>query len=806
LEWPQLIAHWGESRGLFAKEAMMINFDPGVYARLSPEVRLYVLGLLPREPIRSFEDLGRLLKPGLMEGKQLDEVAATKRRSDKAHARPFTATPTGRALFARFDILPKLAAYIAGPEAQDACPRHLRRLIRLVEHETLALVAVDALINTIVAGWDWHDESCGMKVAKSVGESLRDEIEMARLRDPDSIDYRRVMQAQNRHIALSRYRTLKWSETVLVRAGWWLLNCAETCTLFEMEERQVGRNKLTLPKIADGYWEEIKKIREELSLARPYYFPHDKPPPDWTSFRTEYGPDRMPATFVRDEHPDTVAAVNAAFESGQLDRHAKGVSNVQRVPWMINEFMIPVVEELACHVEKRFRTLEGADDIERFKTALRDDIGLARDLVGRPFWTPYNIDFRGRLNPLAHFNIAREDRVRCLFQFWNGQPIGDSVQWLEIAVANAAGEAKGTWRKRHDWVSDNHDLIRRVAEDPFETVDDWKDFSDPFQFVAACHELIAAENEPNFITHLPVFLDGTANGIQHLACMTRDEESGKLVNLSDPDERYDIYGVMWARAKTKLRAAGDEHAEWWLSPRGNCDRLFRGLFKRPTMTYSYGVTEGGIRDQIVEAYKEEFGKPEPELWQHVDYLAKMTMATTKEMLRRPEAVMEFTRGLAELQAWRNLPLKWITPTGLPVSSNRCYEPNTKTVELKLPRRRVEYRVAEGRKDKIILGAARNDAPANFVHSMDAAHLVLSVNAAVDDGITDVAVVHDCYGAAAPQVQRFQQIIRIQMALMYRCFDVLGALLAGCQPLIGHTLPEKGTLDLLEIQHAEYPFT
>jgi DNA-directed RNA polymerase, mitochondrial len=184
----------------------------------------------------------------------------------------------------------------------------------------------------------------------------------------------------------------------------------------------------------------------------------------------------------------------------------------------------------------------------------------------------------------------------------------------------------------------------------------------------------------------------------------------------------------------------------------------------------------------------------------------MTMATTKEMLRRPEAVMEFTRGLAELQAWRNLPLKWITPTGLRVSSNRCYEPNTKTVELKLPRRRVEYRVAEGRKDKIILGAARNDAPANFVHSMDAAHLVLSVNAAVDDGITDVAVVHDCYGAAATQVQRFQQIIRIQMALMYRCFDVLGALLAGCQPLIGHTLPEKGTLDLLEIQHAEYPFT
>lgn len=46
-------------------------------------------------------------------------------------------------------------------------------------------MAVDALINTIVAGWDWNDESAAMKVAKTVGETLLDEFEMARLRDPN---------------------------------------------------------------------------------------------------------------------------------------------------------------------------------------------------------------------------------------------------------------------------------------------------------------------------------------------------------------------------------------------------------------------------------------------------------------------------------------------------------------------------------------------------------------------------------------------------------------------------------------------
>jgi hypothetical protein len=100
---------------------MTINFDPGVYARLSPEVRLHALGLMPtkQEPFRSFEELGAALgqpraKPGLIDRK-LDEVSRTKRASTVSTlTRPFTATPTMRAFFARYNILPKLAAYIAG--------------------------------------------------------------------------------------------------------------------------------------------------------------------------------------------------------------------------------------------------------------------------------------------------------------------------------------------------------------------------------------------------------------------------------------------------------------------------------------------------------------------------------------------------------------------------------------------------------------------------------------------------------------------------------------------------------------------
>jgi DNA-directed RNA polymerase len=37
-------------------------------------------------------------------------------------------------------------------------------------------------------------------------------------------------------------------------------------------------------------------------------------------------------------------------------------------------------------------------------------------------------------------------------------------------------------------------------------------------------------------TRFPVLLDGSCNGIQHLALMTRDEKAGLLVNLTNSNQ------------------------------------------------------------------------------------------------------------------------------------------------------------------------------------------------------------------------------------------------------------------------------
>jgi DNA-directed RNA polymerase len=219
------------------------------------------------------------------------------------------------------------------------------------------------------------------------------------------------------------------------------------------------------------------------------------------------------------------------------------------------------------------------------------------------------------------------------------------------------------------------------------------------------------------------------------------------------------------------------------------------------MTFSYGVTRHGAKNQIVAAYREEHDERVP--YRYASYLADLVIAVTRDMLPRPAAAMDFIRSIAGRCADRNLPMTWISPTGLPIS-NRYYEPTVKDVEMKLRRERVTYRIAVGWGSKIVKRDAMNAAPANFVHSYDASHLVRSVNEAVGGkfgdsqprGISNIMVIHDCYGTTAPRVKEFQQIIRREMSLLY-VENVLAKLLAynGINDL---TVPERGKLDPIEV--------
>jgi DNA-directed RNA polymerase len=686
-------------------------------------------------------------------------------------------------------LLPDLAEFMLSREAPSP-PKGLDRPIRQLAPEELAFVALSPLIHQIAVGWKKGDESAVMKLKLAMGRALHAKLWMKRLLAKDRGAYERIMKSKNRNREAWKYRESLWPNTYCVRAGNWLLDC--------VLQRLAGifiLDKDGFPCVTKEGEEFALRLCDERVYRDPVFVPTISPPANWTNWRSGgYWDDgsRISATFIRSSHQATERAARRAFCNGHMKQHVDGVNTLQRVGLMINAAMIPVVEKFAGKIGKKVH-----------KYVITQDVSTANALAGKTFFVPMNCDFRGRVYGVSHFNFQREDHVRSLFKFAQGMPIGDDgLRWLMIHVANCGDFdkiSKRPWHERIAWVEGNRDKIICTAQNPEATLDWWRQADAPFSFVAGCIELAAAwEIGPGFVTHLPVCFDGSCNGVQHSALIMLDEEAGKLVNLvAAADEPQDIYQLITDTVFERLRAdINNKYAKWWLD-----GRISRKLIKRPAMTFAYSVTLCGMRNQLVETYSElhELAEPTDAAAQ---YLAQHIMAAAKEILRRPAAFMDFIRELAKERAAKGEHLEWVSPTGFPWA-NRYYNKSTaKMLHLELRGECVRHKVADGFDDSINKQKAMNGAAPNFVHALDASHLIRVVNAAAIDGITSLATIHDSFGCLAPQATELHRIIRSELAELHGQ-DVLADLRDAAGSSL--PLPPKGKLDPRSVLRAEYAF-
>lgn len=99
-------------------------------------------------------------------------------------------------------------------------------------------------------------------------------------------------------------------------------------------------------------------------------------------------------------------------------------------------------------------------------------------------------------------------------------------------------------------------------------------------------------------------------------------------------------------------------------------------------------------------------------------------------------------------------------------------------------------------------------PPNFVHSLDASHMMRTVSAAAEGGMSDFALIHDSYGTHAGNSQRLADHIRAEFVRMYSEADILADLKAELEEQSGvalDDLPPKGTLDLQQVLKSDYFF-
>ena len=127
---------------------------------------------------------------------------------------------------------------------------------------------------------------------------------------------------------------------------------------------------------------------------------------------------------------------------------------------------------------RKIEEVEKKNRKRRSKRVLLDqDREIANTLVKHPrFWTPMHLDWRGRVYSVPHFSYPREDYVRGLFLFADGEPIGEEGRyWLKVHLANCAdsqelackGISKRPFIERVAWVEKH----RSEIEDRCHTAD-----------------------------------------------------------------------------------------------------------------------------------------------------------------------------------------------------------------------------------------------------------------------------------------------------------------------------------------------
>jgi DNA-directed RNA polymerase len=118
-------------------------------------------------------------------------------------------------------------------------------------------------------------------------------------------------------------------------------------------------------------------------------------------------------------------------------------------------------------------------------------------------------------------------------------------------------------------------------------------------FLAYCFEYKAyTENKSTFLSHLPVQIDCTCSGLQHLAALLRDTKLAKRVNLSlvktETSTPKDLYssaakGIQKLIAQSKTASDALKQIE-----------ITRGMVKRIIMTIPYNVTQYGVLEYLGE--------------------------------------------------------------------------------------------------------------------------------------------------------------------------------------------------------------
>jgi DNA-directed RNA polymerase len=709
------------------------------------------------------------------------------------------------------------------------------------------------------------------RLASAIGSTLEDAINFEKLRTEAPGLYKQLQRriatrkdAGVRHFVMRRQakyagiKTVEWEQGSRLRLGLMLVEFVRESTDL-IQTVKIARGAKDTPFYViptAGSAAFLEAAHNRCELLAPVNLPMVVQPKAWsTPFNGGYLEQRSTLLKVRNQEYLTELA------SADLSRLYPALNALQDTRWRINggvfstlkqvwdsgmtlgglpsrdSLILPVSPQADFEVPKEARTEEQTARIKAWKSAANavyaenmrlesKRVALAQRLwVAEKFaefeaiYFPHALDWRGRAYPIpATLSPQGDDTAKALLEFADGVPLGDNgAYWLAVHGANCFGVDKVSFEARIKWVEENTDAIREVAFDPIRNRM-WTEADAPWQFLAFAKEwaglqmhVAAGGAQEDFVSHLPVGLDGSCNGLQNFSAMLRDEVGGAATNLVPSEKPSDIYTEV-AKVSQKIvefdAGSGNEQALQWIG------KIDRKITKRNAMTYAYAATQYGFKDQLLDQMKkhaDENGEAliEGDQFKAAVYLAGVNYRAIGQVVVAARSAMGWLVSASRVAAQDSLPIRWTTPIGLPVIQNyRAFDGKWVWGHIAGERVQILYSVESEKLDK--RKQSQGIAP-NFVHSMDAAHLMATINACAGQGITSFAMVHDSYGTHAGNIDVLAYELRRAFVDQYSS-DVLGTfreqLVAQLPPELAAKippLPPTGKLDLEAIMDSEYFF-
>ncbi len=499
------------------------------------------------------------------------------------------------------------------------------------------------------------------------------------------------------------------------------------------------------------------------------------------------------------------------------------------------------------------------------------------------FYQTIELDYRGRYYYVeSFFNFQGTDEARGLMEFAEGKPITtEGRRWLSIHTASSYNQSydkesipdyfttdyvsylesegldsisvdKMTLDDRALWTENNLDqILNDVTQGHIRT-----EAEKPVVYYACCLEWAKYLADPdNHLSHLPIQIDGSNNGWQHLAAISKDEKTAELVGIIPNKIQKDFY-VQTAKSLIEIMP------EWFEKHKMPMKHIRKGISKRGSMTRAYSAGERTMATNMyADCYQEDFTTTYGITIEDCNELAHNLIAAINKVCPGPLQTMSYLQKLASFELghykvfrdgkiadkkYKELKkelkkllykkdithdeqiqlsklveeqshyesklvdgngsnvITWMTPSGFCVVYENFI---TRTIKCKGTIKGINRitHVAHERTEMPNIRGFMSGISPNYVHSLDSSHMSI----VIDNYDGAFAAVHDAFATHASDVDKLVSVTKETFIMMYEeenFYNYMEQTILSSTEGLTVEQPSIGKLDLDSVRDSSYFFS